>query len=144
MAETKKSLARINFVDGGRALACSGTLINTERFPAPYFTTAHHCVNNQSAASSITTLWFYEDSTCSGGLSNGSAEQVASGAELVMTNYNLDSTLLLLNAPPPPRAVYSGWNAGGSLVSVRMEAVAATQSPASSSQGTGSTGRSVR
>ena len=110
IGERKKSVARINFIDGAKAVSCSGTLINTERFPAPFFTTAHHCVNNQAAATSMTTLWFYEDSTCSGGLSNGSAEQVAGGAELVMTNYNLDSTLLLLNAPPPSRAIYSGWS----------------------------------
>jgi lysyl endopeptidase len=110
MAERKKSVARIQFQDGSNAYLCSGTLINTEKFPSPFFMTAHHCVNNQQAASTLTTFWFYEDSACGSNIPNPNSQQVASGAELVMTNYNLDGTLLLLNAPPPDGAVYSGWD----------------------------------
>jgi lysyl endopeptidase len=110
MAERKKSVARIQFQDGGSAYLCSGTLINTDKFPSPFFMTAHHCVNNQPAASTLTTFWFYEDSACGSNIPNPNSQQVASGAELVMTNYNLDGTLLLLNAPPPDGAVYSGWD----------------------------------
>ncbi|HUQ28535.1 MAG TPA: trypsin-like peptidase domain-containing protein [Usitatibacter sp.] len=123
MAERKKSVAKINFINNGAAFICTGTLINTERFPSPFFMTAHHCVNNQQAASSITTFWFYEDSSCTNTLPNPASEQVASGADLVMTNFNLDGTLLLLTAPPPAGAVYSGWNSapvpvGSSIFSI--------------------------
>jgi hypothetical protein len=110
MAERKKSVAKISFIDGGGAFICTGTLINTERFPSPFFMTAHHCVSNQPAASSLTTFWFYEDSSCANNTPGPASEQVASGAELVMTNYNLDGSLLLLNAPPPAGAMYAGWN----------------------------------
>ena len=110
MAERKKSVARMTFVDGTGSFLCSGTLLNTEKFPAPYFMTAHHCVNNAPAAASLTTFWFYEDSSCGSNIAGAGAQQVSGGAELVMTNYNVDGTLLLLNAPPPAGAIYSGWN----------------------------------
>ncbi len=110
MAERKKSVASINYVDGSGSFTCTGTLINTERFPAPFFTTAHHCVHSQAAASTLTTFWFYEDSSCTNNVPSSASAQVASGAELVMTNYNVDQTLLLLNLPPPTGTVYSGWS----------------------------------
>jgi len=110
MAERKKSTAKMTFVDGSGAFLCTGTLINTERFPSPFFMTAHHCIDNQQAAASLTTLWFYEDLSCGNSLPNPAAEQLTGGAELVMTNYNLDATLLKLNDLPPAGAVYSGWN----------------------------------
>jgi len=110
MAERTKSVARMNFVDGASAFLCTGTLINTERFPSPFFMTAHHCVNNQQAAGTLTTFWFYDDSSCSSSIPDSGAEQISSGAELVMTNYNVDGTLLLLNGAPPSGAVYSGWS----------------------------------
>lgn len=110
MAERKKSVARMNFIDGNSSFSCTGTLLNTEKFPSPYFVTAHHCVNNATSAASLTTFWFDEASSCGSNLPSGNREQVAGGAELVMTNYNVDGTLLLLNSPPPAGAVYSGWN----------------------------------
>ena len=110
MAERKKSVARMNFVDGNSAFLCSGTLINSERFPSPFFMTAHHCVNNQQAAGTLSTFWFYEDSSCTSNIPSSGAEQISSGAELVMTNYNLDGTLLMLNSAPPSGVTYSGWS----------------------------------
>ena len=110
MAERKKSVARMSFVDGQSGYVCTGTLINTPRFPEPFFMTANHCIDNSAAASSLTTLWFYEDTSCGSGISGGTQQQVASGAELVMGNYDLDSSLLKLNAPPPAGAVYAGWD----------------------------------
>src|SRR5262249_55214969 len=65
ITERKKSMARLNFVDGNSAFLCTGTLINTERFPSPFFMTAHHCIDNQQAAGTLATFWFYEDSSCS-------------------------------------------------------------------------------
>jgi hypothetical protein len=110
MADRTKSVARMNFMDGTGSFLCTGTLINTERFPSPFFMTAHHCVNSQQAASTLTTFWFYDDSSCSSNIPNSGAEQMSSGAELVMTNYNVDGTLLLLNGTPPAGTVYSGWS----------------------------------
>jgi lysyl endopeptidase len=109
--ERKNSVALINFVQGGSSFICSGTLINSGLFPAPFLLTANHCISTQSAASSITAYWFRQNTTCGGSTLDPSAQQVGGGASLVFTNYNVDSTLLHLNNMPPRGVVYSAWNA---------------------------------
>ncbi len=123
IAERKKSVARLNFVDGNSGFLCTGTLINTERFPAPFVLTANHCINNVSSAESLTTLWFYENVACDDPAINPGMVQLSGGAELVFTNSNADSTLLRMNDTPPPGAVYASWNRalledGASIVSL--------------------------
>ena len=123
IAERKKSVMKITFVENGSGFLCSGTLINTERFPAAYLLTANHCIDNAASAASITTLWFYENIDCDSGIVSPNSVQVAGGAQLVFTNYNVDGTLLLMNRAPPAGVVYSGWNparltAGASIVSI--------------------------
>ena len=108
--ERKKSIAKMTFVDGSSAFLCTGTLLNTERFPAPFFITANHCISNSAAAATLTTIWFYEGTACGATASNGASRQVAGGAQLTFTNYDVDETLLRLNGTPPVGTVYSAWN----------------------------------
>jgi len=112
IAERRNSVMRLNFMDNGGAFLCTGTLINTGKFPAAYVLTANHCIDNAAAAGSVTALWFHESANgCPDQLTQLPVpQQVAGGAQLTFSNYNVDSTLLLLNAAPPPGAVYSGWN----------------------------------
>jgi hypothetical protein len=112
VAERSKSSIRLIFNEGSSAFVCSGTLINTERFPAGYVLTANHCIATAPVASTITAMWFYESVSCTDKtVATGSVQQ-GGGAQLVFTNYNPDSTLLLMQQSPPPGAVYAGWNAG--------------------------------
>jgi hypothetical protein len=122
--QRKKSIMRISFVEGGGGFICTATLINTDRFPAAYVLTANHCIDNADSAASITSLWFHELSGCDAASAAlpGSA-QVAGGMQLVFTNANVDSSLLLMQATPPAGAAYAGWNAarmptGTSIVSL--------------------------
>lgn len=124
IAQRKKSLMKLSFVEDGRGYVCSATLINTDRFPAPYVLTANHCIATAEAAGSVTSLWFYEQSACDPAAAVvNSPPQVAGGMQLVFTNANVDSTLLLMAQSPPAGALYSGWNAamvaaGTSVVSL--------------------------
>jgi len=123
IAETKKSVVKMQFLDAGSAFLCSGTLINTERFPAAYLLTANHCISTAESAASLTTFWFYEDISCGGGGVNPSYQQIPGGAGLVFTNYNVDSTLLLMNRAPASGSSYAAWNraavaSGTSIVSL--------------------------
>jgi lysyl endopeptidase len=114
IAQRKKSLIKINFVEGGASYVCSATLVNTDRFPAPYVLTANHCVGTAEAAASVTSFWFYEQSACDSSIAViTSPPQVAGGTQLVFTNANVDSSLLLMARNPPAGALYSGWSAAG-------------------------------
>jgi len=110
IAERKNSSVRILFMENGGGFLCSATLLNTERFPAGYLLTANHCVSSTAIAATVTTFWFYEGNTCADPTLNPGYVQQAGGTQLVFTNHNADSTLLL-GQIPPAGAVYAGWNA---------------------------------
>jgi hypothetical protein len=123
IAERKKSVTKLQFFDGASGFVCTGTLINTEKFPAPYVLTANHCINNASAAVSLTTWWFHESTACDGAIVSPNRVQVSGGAQLVFGNWNVDSTLVRLNQSVPAGALFSGWNsnslaAGSPIVSI--------------------------
>jgi hypothetical protein len=111
IAERKKSVAQINFIENGGSFVCTATLINTDKFPAAYLLTANHCVDNDATARTVTAQWFYESDFACPGEGLAPTPVARTGTQLVFTNYNIDSTLLLLNGTPPAGAVYSGWNA---------------------------------
>jgi lysyl endopeptidase len=115
--DRKKSVAKINFRSGAGGFICTGTVINSQAFPAPYVMTANHCISTAAEAASVTTQWFRYAPTCGSGLAVSGGQsvegeiQVGGGAQLVFTNHMADSTLLQLNALPPTGVIYSGWNA---------------------------------
>jgi lysyl endopeptidase len=126
---SKQAVAKINFRSGSGAFICTGTLINSQAFPVPYFLTANHCISTAAEAASVSTQWFRYATACGTGAGVGGGQafagevQVAGGAQLVFTNHMADSTLLQLNMMPPQGTTYSGWNAallanGASIVSV--------------------------
>ena len=110
IAERKTSMARIQFVSGAAGFVCTATLIDTPRRPVAYVLTANHCIDTAAAANSITSLWFYESSPCTSGATNPAIVQVPGGMQLQFTNFNVDSTLLLMNQPPPAGASYAPLN----------------------------------
>ncbi len=110
--ERAKSLVKLSFVDNFTAYICSATLINTDKYPAGYLLTANHCIDNDNAANTVTTFWFYEsNNACPDQGQPSFPVQLPRGATLVLTNYNVDSTLLLMHDTVPAGAVYAGWNA---------------------------------
>jgi hypothetical protein len=111
IAERSKSVALVNFVEGTEARVCTGTLLNTEKYPVPFLVTANHCIATTAAAASVTTHWFNEAASCGSSDVSTAARQVAGGATLVFTSHGPDSTLLQLRSSPPSGAVFSGWNA---------------------------------
>ena len=107
MAQAKKSVMKLTFIDAGGSFLCTGTLLQTERAPAPYVVTANHCIDNAASAASISTWWFYESLGCGSGGLNPNWVQVGGGMQMVFGNFNVDSTLLLMNGTPPAGAVYA-------------------------------------
>ena len=100
IAERKRSMARISYQDAGKSFVCTGTLIETEK-RLNYFLTANHCIGNAAAAASIASLWFFENTACGNGTQNPGRVQISGGMAIVLSDPNTDTTLLLMNAPPP-------------------------------------------
>jgi len=109
IAQARNSVASLLFQTASGAFVCTGTLLNSASFPAPFLVTANHCISDSNVAATLTTFWFYQTVSCDD-LSVAQKMQVAGGAALVFTNYNADSTLLRMNRNPPAGATYSAWN----------------------------------
>ena len=128
LANTGKATAKMTITDGsGNTGLCTGTLLNSVSPTAqPYFFTANHCFNpsgrgSQANASSITTIWSYDRSSCGGG--SVSSVQVGGGARLLYAEAPTDVLFLRLNRPPPAGAVFSGWDSSVVSTGTRLWAV---------------------
>lgn len=112
LAQTGKAIMRLAITHGtGGTALCTGNLLNsTDGSFAPYIASAHHCIASPTEAASVSTLWFYETTTCTGTVANPGI-QVAGGAKLLFSNAVSDFALVRMNQSPPPAAVYVGWDA---------------------------------
>ncbi|QJR10082.1 hypothetical protein DSM104443_01133 [Usitatibacter rugosus] len=109
IAERKKSLLRISFIDGGSAFLCSATLVDTP-LHAPFVLTANHCIGNENSAASVTSNFFYEQTPCGFLTFDPLTKQVAGGMSMVFPNYNTDMTMLRMNLSPPEGVTYAPLN----------------------------------
>ena len=118
------AVARMFFQVGASGFVCTGTLLATS--PAstvPYFLTANHCISDSTTANTLQTYWFYRSTACNSGIANTTYVTRTGGAGLLYhspvtgnavtdnATYT-DTSFLLLNATPPPGAVYAGWAVG--------------------------------
>jgi lysyl endopeptidase len=111
--QTGRSVARMTFTEsGGGTALCTGTLLNpADNSFTPYFYSAAHCISTQGVASTLTTHWFYDNTTCGGSTLNPGYVQVPGGATLLHANPVSDALLVRLNSSPPAGATYAGWDA---------------------------------
>lgn len=116
----KNAVARMQFVDGG-TFTCTGTLLadTVSATQVPYFYTADHCISNQTVASTLSTFWGYEATSC-GGSGTAANVQLTGGATYLYSSTSNDGALLRLNSTPPAGAFFAGWDnttiAGSSAV----------------------------
>ena len=112
LARTGSAVARMLFTDSGTSYLCTGTVLNnTAGTFVPYFATAAHCINTQAAASTLTTYWFYETTSCTGTAVNPNYTQVGGGGQLLFADTDGDFSMLRLNNNPPSGVTYAGWDA---------------------------------
>ena len=112
-ANESDATARILFADAGSSYLCTGTLLVDldSTTSVPYFLTANHCINNQPAASSIQSFWFYRASACNSGV-KGASVTLNGGATLLYNSATTDTSLVRLAGTPPGGAMYAGWSVG--------------------------------
>ena len=109
--------AQMTFVKGSSAYVCSGTLMNdAKNSGTPYFLTAHHCISEQTVASSLQTRWFFRAASCGATNStNAGSQRLTSGATLLYANATTDTSFMRLNSAPPAGVRYAGSFFGGTL-----------------------------
>ncbi len=60
----RRSVAKLLFIEDSTAYLCTGTLINDlNAKPRGLVMTANHCINNQNAAKTLVTYWFFHAKT---------------------------------------------------------------------------------
>lgn len=108
----KDAVGRMLYTVSGSTYLCSGALLNDTdpNTTAGYFLTAHHCVNTQSAANSLTVYWFYETDTC-----NGTAPYLftlprSDGGTLLATANQTDFTFIRLANDPADGQGLADWS----------------------------------
>ena len=112
--EASATAKMIFTTQNGRTGWCTGTLLidsdNTSSIP--YFLTAHHCISTQAVAGTLETYWDFERASCRGAAPT-SVTRLTTGADLLVTRSESDSTLLKLRSAPPigqNGRAYAGWD----------------------------------
>lgn len=109
--DQSRATARMIFVAAGFSFACTGTLLNDIRSSGtPYFLSADHCISSQTAASSLTTYWFYRSSSCNSHALSPEMQRLNGGATLLYASTDTDTSFMRLNNQPPPAATFAGWS----------------------------------
>jgi hypothetical protein len=98
----------LSTLDDGYSYYCTGTLLNTGRYPLPVLATAYHCTDGLT---DLETYWSWKRPSC-GSVTIDDFEQVPGGATILMNSLGVDTSLLQLNRMPPPGTVFAGWDAG--------------------------------
>ncbi len=120
----KNAVAMISFqADNGQGgvtsatFMCTATLLNDNdpTTQTPYLLTSNRCVSSQASANTLTSFWFYENTTCANprvfdvGVTN--ATIVNGGAAFLVSDFNNDSAFLRMNNLAPGGVFFSGWDA---------------------------------
>jgi PKD repeat protein len=109
---TKRSVTRITFTQGGGGYLCTGSLINnTSQDRSLLYLTAEHCAPDNH--SSMVFYFNYENPSCYG--SGGMLSQTLSGATLKAANYATDFRLVQINGTMPGsyNGYFNGWDKSG-------------------------------
>ena len=110
IAQGRKAVAFLEFMDGHQAESCTGTLVNdAAQDGTPYLLTAHHCIATPESASSLQALWDFDAASCGGAAPDPSSLESSVGATLLATGSQSDFTLLQLSSLPSGRS-FMGWD----------------------------------
>jgi hypothetical protein len=110
IAQARKAVGQLTFIDAGSAYGCTGGLMNsTDGLFIPYVLTANHCFSTQASATSLEAFWQYETATCNGPDPDENLFPRTLGSTLLSTGETSDFTLVQLSQAPPNDSVFLGW-----------------------------------
>lgn len=109
----RNSVGHIIYTKNGSSYQCTGTLLNDMgESHVPYFLTANHCIDTQSAASSVQTYWFGESAGCNLSALSPSYTSRTGGSLLLYSSSATDTAFLRLLDSPPGGVTFAGWYGG--------------------------------
>lgn len=104
------ALVVFNLPDGPHS--CSGTMLNNSLSDSkPYLLTANHCISSQTVASTLYTEFKYRSLACNNPTTGEYYPTASTGAALLYTATNTDSTLVRLYGTPSTSVLFAGWDA---------------------------------
>ncbi|MBS1857503.1 MAG: hypothetical protein JST11_19200 [Acidobacteria bacterium] len=108
------SVGQLSYVDAGLSYFCSGSLLATrDNSFKPYFLTAGHCINNETAARTAEVYWTYQTASCGGTppADRSNSTKSTGGAHLIASAgpEGGDFSLILL-ANVPSGVTFAGWD----------------------------------
>lgn len=111
VANYRRAIAHLQFVDNGGEFICSGGLVNdtVDASFIPYLLTANHCFDNQAAASTLEAFWDYRSASCNGAGPGLSGLPKSNGSQLLATGAGSDFTFVRLSGIPGNR-YFLGWD----------------------------------
>ncbi len=115
--------AILSFVnDSGESYLCTGELINANpQTFVPYLLSANHCISDQTTATSLETIWFYQSTSCNSGAVNPNYVVVGEGARLLYQSAPTDTSFMWMGLMPPGGVSFVGWSA--SLPALQVPAI---------------------
>jgi len=121
----KDAVASMVFETAEGASVCTGTLLadTVASSQIPYFFSAAHCFTDQATASTLTTIWFYESTSCGSGIEAATTRQVAGGAQLLYADAASDVLFVRLNNPAPAGSTFLGWDSSQVAVDTEFLAI---------------------
>lgn len=107
--QESRSVAKMEFISGGDAFLCTGTLLADSRASGtPYFLSAHHCISTQLEASTLATYWFFRSASCGSTQLDPASTSRGGGATLLYASSSTDVSFMQLHSMPPATVVYAG------------------------------------
>jgi V8-like Glu-specific endopeptidase len=106
-----RSVAYLQFEDGGSYYICSGTLVNDKDVDGfiPYLLTANHCFSTQASATTLESYFDYKTNGCSGSTPSIGTLPRTVGSTLLATAEGSDFTFVQLASSPTGSRYYMGW-----------------------------------
>ena len=111
LTKAAAATALVHFIEDGNSFVCSGTLLNDlGNTNTPWFTTANHCISDQTIADTASFDWLFQAAECGQSSTIAGHNTTSGGARLLFGEFRREISFLRLKKPPGAGAVLSGWD----------------------------------
>lgn len=112
--EARDAVGRMDFMSGGQAFLCSGTILSDldPDTRMPYFLTARHCLSTQAEVDTLQVTFLHQRNACGGTVPRFNSLPKLLGGTLLETSpeiFGVDMTFIRLRGTIPNAVSAAGW-----------------------------------